>query len=46
MQHLRVIGPPTILIIGPDGTEYRSQRTTGEVSAEVFLNRLDQARQS
>ncbi|MCE0760858.1 protein-disulfide reductase DsbD [Marinobacter sp. G11] len=46
MKHLRVIGPPTILIIGPDGTEYRAQRTTGEVSAEVFLNRLDQARQS
>lgn len=46
MQHLQVIGPPTILIIGPDGTEYRSQRTTGEVSADVFLNRLNQARQS
>lgn len=46
MKHLGVVGPPTILIIGPDGQEYRTQRTTGEVSAEVFLQRLTQARQS
>lgn len=46
MKHLGVVGPPTILIIGPDGQEYREQRTTGEVSAEVFLERLTQARQS
>jgi thiol:disulfide interchange protein DsbD len=46
MKHLEVVGPPTILIIGPDGQEYRTQRTTGEVSAEVFLQRLTQARQS
>lgn len=46
MRHLEVIGPPTILILGPDGQEYRAQRTTGEVSAEVFLERLGAARQS
>lgn len=46
MRHLRVVGPPTILIIGPDGQEYRAQRTIGEISAETFLNRLHQARQS
>ncbi|WP_029652384.1 protein-disulfide reductase DsbD [Marinobacter daepoensis] len=46
MRHLEVIGPPTILILGPDGQEYRAQRTTGEVSAEVFLERLGVARQS
>ena len=46
MKHLEVVGPPTILIIGPDGQEYRTQRTTGEVSAEVFLQRLTRARQS
>lgn len=46
MKHLEVIGPPTILILGPDGQEYRAQRTTGEVSAEVFLERLGLARQS
>lgn len=46
MSELQVIGPPTILIIGPDGQEYRAQRTTGEVSARVFLERLAAARQS
>lgn len=46
MKHLQVVGPPTILIIGPDGREYRAQRTTGEVSANVFLDRLAQARES
>lgn len=46
MKHLQVVGPPTILIIGPDGREYRAQRTTGEVSANVFLDRLVQARES
>lgn len=46
MSELQVIGPPTILIIGPDGQEYRAQRTTGEVSASQFLERLAAARQS
>jgi len=46
MRHLKVVGPPTILIIGPDGQEFRAQRTTGEVSAEVFLDRMAQAHQS
>jgi len=45
MTHLQVVGPPTILIIGPDGREYRAQRTTGEVSAAVFLDRLAMARE-
>lgn len=46
MRELRILGPPTILIIGPDGQEYRAQRTTGEVSAKQFLDRLEAARQS
>lgn len=46
MSELQVVGPPTILIIGPDGQEYRAQRTTGEVSAQRFLERLAAARQS
>lgn len=46
MHHFRVVGPPTILIIGPDGREYRAQRTTGEVSADAFLDRLAQAHKS
>ena len=40
MSELQVVGPPTILIIGPDGQEYRAQRTTGEVSARQFMERL------
>ncbi|WP_072797989.1 protein-disulfide reductase DsbD [Marinobacter antarcticus] len=46
MRELQVVGPPTILIIGPDGQEYRAQRTTGEVSARQFLERLAAASQS
>lgn len=46
MSELQVVGPPTILIIGPDGQEYRAQRTTGEVSARQFMERLAAARQS
>lgn len=46
MRELQVVGPPTILIIGPDGQEYRAQRTTGEVSARQFLERLATASQS
>ncbi|WP_227369385.1 protein-disulfide reductase DsbD [Halomonas sp. M20] len=40
-----VLGPPTIMLIGPDGKERRGQRIVGEISAEAFLERLDQARE-
>lgn len=43
MQHLEVVGPPTILFYGPDGQERRSLRLVGEVSAEVFLDHLHRA---
>ncbi|WP_197911801.1 protein-disulfide reductase DsbD [Kineobactrum salinum] len=46
MRELSVVGPPTILIVGPDGQERRPQRTTGEVSAQKFLDRLARARES
>lgn len=46
MRELNVVGPPTILIVGPDGKERRAQRTTGEVSAKMFHDRLVQARES
>lgn len=35
-----VVGPPTLLLIGPDGVERRAERTIGEVSADQFLQRL------
>lgn len=37
-------GAPTILLIGPDGKEYRASRIVGELSANDFLARLRQAR--
>jgi thiol:disulfide interchange protein DsbD len=35
----KVPGPPSLLWIGPDGEERRSQRITGEVDAGTFLQR-------
>jgi thiol:disulfide interchange protein DsbD len=35
----KVPGPPSLLWIGPDGDERRSQRITGEVDADTFLQR-------
>lgn len=46
MRQLQVVGPPTILLFGPDGKEYRAQRTVGEISAEAFLDRLESAHSS
>lgn len=38
MHELGVVGPPTILFIGPDGQERRGARVVGELSAADFLN--------
>jgi len=35
----KVPGPPSLLWIGVDGEERRSQRITGEVDADTFLQR-------
>ncbi|MGM0434633.1 MAG: protein-disulfide reductase DsbD [Pseudomonadota bacterium] len=40
MDELKVVGPPTIMLIGPDGQERRGYRVTGEISSEAFLERL------
>lgn len=37
LSRFDVLGPPTLLWIGPDGEERRSQRITGAVDAERFL---------
>jgi thiol:disulfide interchange protein DsbD len=37
------MGPPTILLIGPDGQERRVERIVGELGADAFLARLEQA---
>lgn len=43
MQAFGIVGPPTLLLIGPDGEERRAQRIIGEISAAAFLARLAQA---
>lgn len=37
LNRFQVLGPPTLLWIGPNGEERRSQRITGAVNAEQFL---------
>ncbi len=43
LKHWGVMGPPTLILVGPDGQERRAQRTVGEISADAFLQRLDAA---
>lgn len=43
MKDLQIMGPPTILFINPQGSEQRTQRITGEVSASEFLQHLSAA---
>lgn len=40
MKAWQVAGPPTMLLIGPDGREHRAERTVGGVTPEAFLARL------
>lgn len=40
MRSLKVLGPPTILLISPDGVEIKELRIVGDVSAEAFLKLL------
>ena len=44
MRAHQILGPPTLLLIGPDGKERRVERIIGELSADEFLARLAQAR--
>ena len=41
LARYKVPGPPSLLWIGADGVERRSQRITGEVDAAGFLQRWD-----
>ena len=43
MQHWEVPGPPSLILIGPDGAERRAQRTVGETGVRDFAARLDAA---
>jgi len=42
LNRYQVMGPPTLLLIGPDGVERRSQRITGEVDASQFLSKWNE----
>ncbi|MFD2436834.1 thioredoxin family protein [Modicisalibacter luteus] len=41
-----ILGPPTLMLFGPEGKERRAQRIVGEITSEAFLERLEQAGQS
>lgn len=43
LKHWGVMGPPTLILVGPDGTERRDLRVVGEIDARAFLVRLDKA---
>jgi len=43
LKRWQVQGPPTMILIGPDGEERRAQRVVGEINADGFLGRLDSA---
>ena len=45
MRAHQILGPPTMLLIGPDGKERRAERVIGELSADEFLARLARAKQ-
>ncbi|BBN56362.1 thiol:disulfide interchange protein DsbD 2 [Pseudomonas chlororaphis subsp. aurantiaca] len=46
LNRYKVPGPPSLLWIGPDGEERRSQRITGEVDAAGFLQRWTATREA
>jgi len=43
LKHWGVMGPPTLMLIGPDGVERRDLRIVGEIDAQHFLERLNKA---
>jgi len=45
MAKYNILGPPTLLFIGPNGEERRGERIVGELSAKDFLRHVTQARE-
>lgn len=43
MRAFDIVGPPTLLLIGPDGEERRAARVVGELGADDFLQHLSRA---
>ncbi|RTR07180.1 protein-disulfide reductase DsbD [Halomonas nitroreducens] len=46
MRDHGIIGPPTLMLVGPDGEERRGARVVGEIDADAFLARLHRVRAS
>ena len=45
LKRYQVPGPPTLLLLGPDGVERRAQRITGEIDAKGFMARWVKTRE-
>lgn len=43
LKRWAVMGPPTLILVGPDGVERRDLRVVGEINAGDFLKHLNQA---
>ncbi|KXU34275.1 protein-disulfide reductase DsbD [Ventosimonas gracilis] len=43
LDHYRLFGPPAILFFDADGQERRDMRIVGEISADEFVRKLEQA---
>lgn len=43
LKRWSVMGPPTLILVGPDGKERRDLRVVGEIDARAFLDHLDKA---
>lgn len=46
LKALKILGPPTIALVGPDGMERRDARIVGELSADEFLEHWEKAQHS
>ncbi len=43
LKRWAVMGPPTLILVGPDGVERRDLRIVGEINASDFLEHLNKA---
>lgn len=43
LKHWGVMGPPTLILVGPDGDERRDLRMVGDINTRDFLERLNAA---
>ena len=40
MRRFEVVGPPTLILMRPDGTQVRDARAEGELTVEALARRL------